>query len=334
MPTQTTFARETLRGAGLTLRPATLDDVAWVAALETARDPSEPANEESIRHWWQRSDTERVDDRWIVEEDGAPVGYAYFGHAAWEKAPARPGRLFAWFASDGKRPERLRRAFDALEPYAIREGTKILMTGTREGIDDEYAAFVARGYRESRRSKSWELDLAAKRATLEAMTAASRARMRAEGIEVLTIDRVDDAEKWVKLHAMVQQAVQDIPTTVPHAPESLRSFMQWMEGPGMHLDRLWVAREGDAIVGMSVLEFPPGVGNVWTDFTGTSRSVRGRGVARALKCETVIQAIALGVTHVRTNNDGENKPILHLNEEMGYTRIPGNIQLLKDAPAG
>ena len=131
---------------------------------------------------------------------------------------------------------------------------------------------------------------------------------------------------------MCEESIQDIPTTVPHAPESFDSFMKWMSSPGMHADRLWVAREGTAIVGMSVLEYPPGVGNISTDYTGTSRSVRGRGIARALKCETVSQAIALGVTKVRTNNDGENKPILHLNEEMGYGRIPGYIQLLKQAP--
>ena len=54
------------------------------------------------------------------------------------------------------------------------------------------------------------------------------------------------------------------------------------------------------------------------------------GVARALKLETVMQAIALGTAHVRTENDGENAPILHLNEEMGYVRIPGWVQLLRD----
>ncbi|HEV2009744.1 MAG TPA: GNAT family N-acetyltransferase [Candidatus Limnocylindria bacterium] len=107
-----------------------------------------------------------------------------------------------------------------------------------------------------------------------------------------------------------------------------------MSSPGLHADRLWVAREGQAIVGMSVLEYPPGVGNVWTDYTGTARSVRGRGVAGALKCETVAQAIALGVKHVRTNNDGENKPNLHLNEDMGYERIRGHIQLLKRVVEG
>ena len=333
MPTQTTFARRTLRAGGFTFRPATLDDVPWYVRFLTARDPGEPANEEQTRHWWRSADPERFDDRWIVEESAAPVGYAYVGHPAWSKSPARGARLLAWFPRDATRPERLGRALGVLEPYAIADGAKILMAGTLEGFDDELEAILARGYTEKRRSKSWELDLAANRATLDAMTAAARRRMRDERIEITTIDTIVDPEKWRKLHAMCEESIQDIPTTVPHAPESFDSFMRWMSSPGMHADRLWVAREGPAIVGMSVLEYPPGVGNVWTDYTGTSRSVRGRGVARALKCETVAQAIALGVTHVRTNNDGENKPILHLNEEMGYARIPGHIQLHKDAPA-
>jgi len=93
---------------------------------------------------------------------------------------------------------------------------------------------------------------------------------------------------------------------------------------------MWIARKGDAVVGVSVLLYPATRGNVWTDWTGTARSVRGRGVARALKLETVTQAIDLGVDRVRTENDGANAPILHLNAEMGYVRIPGWIQYLKD----
>jgi GNAT superfamily N-acetyltransferase len=331
--TQTTLARTTLRGAGITLLPATLDDLAWAVRLQTARDPSEPANEAQIGHWWRSPDPEYVDDRWIVEEGGTPIGYAQFGHPAWEIAPMRAARLVAWFPRDAERPGRIARTLDVLEPYAITDGAAVFMAGTKEGFDDEYEALVAHGYKEERRSKSWELDLAANRDKIAAMTETSRRRMRDEGIEITTIDAIADPEKWRKLHAMCQESIQDIPTTVPHAPESLESFMKWMSSPGMHEDRLWVAREGTAIVGMSVLDYPPGVGNVWTDYTGTARSVRGRGVGRALKCESVTQAIALGVARVRTNNDGENKPIIHLNEEMGYHRIPGFIQLLKTAPA-
>src|SRR2546423_2600095 len=288
MLTQTGFARTTLHGSGLTFRPATLEDVAWTVALETAREPSEPANPEAIRHWWQSNDPERVDERWIVEEAGAPIGYAYFGHPVWEKAPMRAGRLFARFAQDAARPERIGRAFGVLEPHAVSDGTAIFATGTREDLDDEYRALMALGYREDRRSRSWDLDLAANRESIVAMTAASRRRMADERIEITTIDRVSDPEKWRKLHAMCEASIQDIPTTVPHEAESFESFMRWMSSPGMHADRLWVAREGDAIVGMSVLTYPPGVGNVWTDYTGTARSVRGRGIARALKCETVL----------------------------------------------
>jgi len=51
------------------------------------------------------------------------------------------------------------------------------------------------------------------------------------------------------------------------------------------------------------------------------------GIARALKYETVAQAIAVGATRVRTSNDSENAPILHLNAAMGYEPITPKIEL-------
>ena len=70
-------------------------------------------------------------------------------------------------------------------------------------------------------------------------------------------------------------------------------------------------------------------GIVGTEWTATARAVRGRGIARALKCETVAQAVALGVDRVRTGNDDANAPILHLNETMGYHPVPGRIDYLR-----
>ena len=45
----------------------------------------------------------------------------------------------------------------------------------------------------------------------------------------------------------------------------------------------------------------------------------------------MLQADALGIARVRTGNDAENAPILHLNEEMGYRQFGTGIQYLKDA---
>ena len=130
---------------------------------------------------------------------------------------------------------------------------------------------------------------------------------------------------------MNDEAVADVPTTLPHLNETYDEFLAGCRAPGMHEDRYWIARDGDDVVGVSVLEYPPVRGTVGTAWTATARRVRGRGIARALKCETVTQAIALGVPVVRTSNDGANDPILHINATMGYVPAVGSINFLKDA---
>ena len=84
------------------------------------------------------------------------------------------------------------------------------------------------------------------------------------------------------------------------------------------------------VVGLSVLSYPPVRGIVNTSYTATARSVRGLGVARATKGETLVQAIGLGVDRVRTGNDAQNAPILHINAAMGYRPIAGAIEFMKD----
>jgi GNAT superfamily N-acetyltransferase len=71
----------------------------------------------------------------------------------------------------------------------------------------------------------------------------------------------------------------------------------------------------------------------WTAFTATSKAVRGRGIARALKYESMAQAIELGHKLVRTANDGANAPILHINEAMGYRVVTPVIELHRSLPA-
>jgi mycothiol synthase len=155
--------------------------------------------------------------------------------------------------------------------------------------------------------------------------------MREQGVQLLAVAQDSDPDKYRKLYAMTNEADEDVPTTVPIVPLPFDRFMKWFAAPSIHEDRFWIARLDHDVVGLSVLEYPPERGNVWTDFTATARRVRGRGIARALKLETVVQAIELGVERVRTSNDGENAPILHLNEDLGYRRIPGFIQFLKQA---
>ena len=315
----------------LTYRPATLDDTRFAADMATALRPDEPEDPASWRHWWSSMDPAWTIERFVIERDGAPVGFAQHNHAPWEKLPKRYGRLGADFMPEQRSDDAWADGYAFIEDRSKRSGTEIYSTYVREDDGRLMAWLEKRGYKVERRSKAWELDLLARRAAIEEMAAASRVKMREAGIDIHTIDEDDDPEKFHKIHEMSEEAASDVPTTIPHVREPFEQFMKWFASPSVRLDRMWIAREGDDVVGISVLAYPPTRGNVWTDWTGTGRKVRGRGVARALKLETVMQAIALGVKRVRTENDGENAPILHLNEQMGYYRIPGWVQLLKDA---
>lgn len=314
-----------------TYRPASLDDCVFAADAATARNPDEPQDAVSWRHWWASGDPEWTIERFVIERDGRPIGFASHHHAPWEKMPNRYGRVTADFLPDHRDEDSWAQAYAFIEDRSRGTGTEIFSTFAREDDERLLRWLTAWGYREERRSKAWELDLVARRTAIEAMAASARAKMRESGIAIHTIDMDPDPEKFHKIHEMSEEAASDVPTTVPHVRAPFEQFMKWFDSPSVRLDRMWIARGGHDIVGISVLAYPPTRGNVWTDWTGTARAVRGRGVARALKLETVMQAIALGTKRVRTENDGENAPILHLNEAMGYTRIPGSVQLLKDA---
>lgn len=319
-----------MTAADLTLRPATLDDAAFVADMWTALRPEEPEDPVMTRYWWEHPWDDGVWERFIAEGAGRPVGFALQSHPKWETMPERYARSQADLAPEARTERRLDALVAFTEARAAGDGALRITLWAWE--DDPLKIGVAqrRAFREERRERFWELDLAARHGALEEMTERSRAHMRAQGIDVTTLDRVWDPEKYRRLWLMSEEASQDTPRTVPWTPTPFETFEAWLRSPGVREDRAWVARIGDDIVGISVLAYPPARGVVVTEWTGTARSVRGKGVARALKCETVMQAVALGVDRVRTDNDFQNKPILHLNESMGYRPRPEMIQFIKE----
>lgn len=313
----------------LVFRPATLDDAVIVADIDTELTPDDPEDPKVMRHWWTVAAPDDVRVRRIVLHDGAPSGYTMYGHPAWAKLPSRFARLSAELRPAFRTAERLDTLYGGLEDDARADGAAKATSWAWEWDALRIGMLQARGYREERRERFWELDLIAGRERISTMAAESRKRMEREGIRILTLGEDDDPEAVAKLKRMSDEAEADVPTTVPHVPFGLDEFKQWLASPALRPDRIWIGRLGDDIVGISMLAYPPVRGVVSTDWTGMARAARGRGIARALKCETLMQAIALGVDRVRTDNDSTNLPILHINETMGYTRRPDAIQLLK-----
>ncbi len=314
----------------LTFRAATLDDAAFAADVMTALWPDNPHDPVVARHWWAYQSPTWVERRFVVECGGKPVGFAAHEHPGWDLTPKRWAGVGGELLPTERRPDRLAAVLRAMEERVRCEDIAIVRARAYEEDHLRIAVLGELGFREDRRSRRWELDLVAQRDRLLAMAETSRARMREQGVNIHTLADDRDPDRYEKIWRMSDAAARDIPTTLPHVSESLEDYLVWFNAPGVREDRFWIARIGDEIVGVSVLSYPPVRGVVSTDWTATARSARGRGIARALKCETVAQAIALGVDRVRTGNDAENAPILHLNETMGYRLIPGSISFLKD----
>jgi GNAT superfamily N-acetyltransferase len=312
----------------LDLRPATLDDVEIVADLDAMRDPEDPRDPDLLRFWWTTGSLDEEFLRLVAVRDDVAVAFVSAGHKRWEIMPARFGWVRAILHRDLWSEPAYSHLVSKAEAWLRSEGAGTAVIRVREDFDHELESLGRIGYREVRRQNFSELDLVARRDQLLATASQHRGQMEAQGVRLLTLSSDEDPDRMVKLHETMVTAEQDIPTTVPMRR---MPFDEWKRvtfgNPGISEDRFWIAREGEAVVGLSFLEFPPRRGLPWTSFTATSRAVRGRGIARALKYETVAQAIGIGCKRIRTSNDDANAPILHVNREMGYRLVVPVIEL-------
>jgi GNAT superfamily N-acetyltransferase len=319
-----------MKVADMTLHSASLEDAAFVADVLTEAHPDDPEDPELMRHWWTIQDPEATVERFVVSAGGADIGYVMRSHESWTKMPKRFGRMSCVVRPAAWSAARVGALIGAMEGRQRDDGAKKVTMWAWEDDPAHIGVLEERGFREERRERFWELDLVANKDRIEKMTDESRPKMRRDGVELLTLARDTDPDKLHKLHRMSNEAESDVPTTVPHVASSFADFTKWLDSPGLRPDRIWIARENDDILGISQLSYPPVRGVVATDWTGVARHARGRGIARALKCETLMQAIVLGVDRVRTDNDSANAPILHINETMGYRRRHDGIQFLKE----
>jgi RimJ/RimL family protein N-acetyltransferase len=309
---------------------ADMDDATFWSDVFTATQPIRPVDPLVTRYGWEHPARLWRAARYVVLRRGKRIGVAAWDRPEWDHAEQRFGVIGGELLPDHRDASSLGEMLARMEAEVRAEGAVIVRGGANE--DDALRADVLRslGYREDRRARRWELDLIEGRARILAMTEACRAKMQTQGVRMLTLADDEDPDAVQKIWRLSVEAERDEPKTLGNVDEALEDYIEWFDAPEMRRDRVWLAREGQEIVGISVLEYPPVRGFVGTAWTATARAVRGRGIARALKCETLAQAIALGVDRVRTGNDARNDPILHINESMGYRPITGRVDFLKD----
>jgi RimJ/RimL family protein N-acetyltransferase len=310
------------------LRQATLDDAALVADLESMRDPQDPRDPVQLRYWWQMSDELERAMRQVLVRGGSAIAFVGVRHDLWAGTEKRFGVIKPLLRYQEWADDDFARLVEIGANWLRSEGAEAAVARVREDFPHELGVLERLGFREDRRLRTSELDLVAYRDRMVAGAHESRRRMQERGVVMHPFSDDGDPEKYRKLYETMLESGHDVPHSVPEHDMTLDEWRRyWFDNPTIRQERFWIAREGDEIVGCSVLDCPVVRGVPWTGYTGTRRRVRGRGIARALKYQSMAQAIEAGYTRVRTANDAENPAILHINAEMGYRLVAPVIEL-------
>lgn len=152
-----------------------------------------------------------------------------------------------------------------------------------------------------------------------------RGRLARSGIETAAFADIDSPAARRELY----RCAMDIEHDMPHEPlVAWRDppFENWerkvFERPGSSSDSIFVAREGERIVGLSYLVMRD-TGDAEVGDTGVLQTHRRRGIARVLKLMATRWAAQRGIPRVHTDNRTDNAGMLALNTELGFK--PGEV---------
>jgi mycothiol synthase len=295
------------------------DDVEFAAAVVTAADPDHPQLAEELLEMWVNTEKGYAVRRFAVQQDGLDRGWISLVQPRDESGRPADLNLLIPAADSHLLPAAI--AFGEAE--ARKMDAPLLVCQIREDRVDAVEALRGTGWTEERTERFWRLDLLANKDRIRDLQSAVQRRLEGTDFVITTVAELGGEAVLPRLHAVGNASAADIPRSIEYIPLTYEAWVAWVQPPSVLPERIWVAVLHGEPIGCSFLSYQPS--KVSTGYTGVLREHRGKGLARALKLATLVQAIELGVTAAETDNDSENAPILHLNQELGYDEIPGQL---------
>ncbi len=314
------------------IRAATPADYPVLVALNKASYPDYGETEEEWRHWDETWDHKKYFKSRVVAEDGGRVvGFGLVNHMRWAFVPTKY-RIVITVHSGHRERGHGSALYDALLDKVRERSGKAVAAAVKESMVGGVRFLTKRGFREVKRD--WESRLFVEGFDFARFVTAE-ARVAKQGIRIVTLadEMQRDSSALQKAFELTEDCRMDIPSVDPPTRHTFEEFrIEDIDAPGALLDAFFVAIDKDGrYLGVSnlfrSLDDPA---FLWQGITGVRREARGKGIAMALKLRTVRYAIDKGVEHIKTWNDVHNRPMLAINEAMGFAKQPAWISYEKD----
>ena len=311
----------------ITIRPFA-DDYAAVAALLNTLNP-EPITAESLQALHARFPAEGRRHRVVAEAgDLGLVGYANV--SIWPGN--RPGDSYFTLvtAPTFRRQGAGSGLLAAVEDWARANGVARLITGVPDE-DQEALSFAAhRGFPVESTQLMSTLELAT---FDEAQFVGVVESVQTRGIRFFTYAEQPGEALQRLLYEVYKVTDLETPGYAGTDPSAYPPFERWQGeifgNQATLTDGLIIAADGDRIVGLTIVQNEGEPGSLYTEYTGVLAAYRGRQIGMALKLLSVRFARRFGARSLWTKNNSQNRPMLAINDKMGYVKTEGRSWVVK-----
>lgn len=273
------------------------------------------------RHWDDNRPAHCKAERWLVELDGAVVAQGgfyqfpgmYHPHKFFvdmDVTPAAQGRGVG------------QALFGHLLQRVAPHNPIALRSDCREDVAAANHILRKHGFVEEMKFWDARLDVA----SFDPRPFADHERKVLErGITICTLrDLMDQGDDYKRpLYEVIDEIGHDVPSPDEH---TTIPFEQWvktnLEYHNLLPEGYFIAMHEGAIVGVSQLWTGADPDMLYTGLTGTRRSHRRMGIALALKLRAIAFAQQRGTRAIRTGNETRNKPMISINEALGFVKLP------------
>lgn len=309
------------------IREKTPDDYPMMVEINNAEWPDHPITVEEWRHEDEHRDPKCKFKEWVAEIDGEVV--AFFGYDQWS-GMYHP-RKFSIYCL--VHPNHQGKGIGSvLYEYVmdqLREFDPLVVRGyARENRVRGVEFLKARGFKEEMRA--WESRLDAEKFDL-ASYANVEERPRSIGIEIKTVKELEgDPDRDRRLYELDMELMKDVPSPDRRTDIPYEAYLDMvMRGPDFRPEAYFVAVHDGEYVGMSNLWVSQASKDLYTGLTGVRREHRHKGIALALKIRGIRYAKEHGHPVIKTWNETRNRPILEINERLGFVKQPADITFCK-----